>query len=220
LVGDIDGCIFVRKAVVEFCRLSAGAWRGEAMDRAAIQDQLCSFVNTRKKVRLTRSVPNESWHNGFVVAVGRDWVLLQQFHDFYPEGCTALRVEDITCIRSDEHERLWESMLVAEGIFDRLAAPYDVPLDDVANLLNALKQRGKNIIVQCEDAEEKVEDFYIGQILSVDHASVSFANFDALGRWDEAPHRIPYGEITQVQFDTPYVQTFSKYLEGPYRPNK
>jgi hypothetical protein len=187
------------------------------VDEDAMRERLGLFVGTRKKVRLTRGFPSEPRHNGFVLGLGREWVLLQQFHDFYPEGYTALRVKDITDIRSGEYERHWERMLAAEGLLDRIAAPGDVPLDEVARLLKALQRRGQNVIVECEDPDEKVEDFYIGQILSVDEDSVCFANFDGLGRWDDAPHAIPLGGITKVQFETPYVQTFSKYLVGPCR---
>jgi hypothetical protein len=194
--------------------------RGEAMDEDAMREQLRSFVSTRKKVRLTRCVPSEPLHNGFVVGVGRDWVLLQQFHDFYPEGYAALRVRDITDIRSGEYERHWERMLAGEGILDRLEVAHDVPLQDLPELLKALQQRGDNVIVECEDAEEDIEDFYIGRILSVVGDTLAFANFDALGHWDEAPHTIPLEEITKVEFDTPYVRTFSKYLEGSWRRTK
>ncbi len=187
------------------------------MDEDEVGRQLRSLVGTRKKVRLTRGLPSEPRHNGFVLATGREWVLLQQLHDFYPEGYAAVRMRDITDVRSGEYERHWERMLAAEGLLDRITAPGDVPLDDIHQLLLALQRRGENVIVECEDPDEDLEDFYIGQILSVDEGSVCFANFDGLGRWDDSPHVIPYAEITKVQFETPYVHTFSKYLEGPYR---
>jgi hypothetical protein len=193
---------------------------GDAVDEDEVRQQLQSLVGTRKKVRLTRGFPSEPRHNGFVLALGREWVLLKQFHDFYQEGYTAVRVRDITDVRSGEYERHWERMLAAEGLLDRITAAGDVPLDDIPQLLKALQRRAQNVIVECEDPNEDVEDFYIGQILSVDEDSVCFANFDGLGQWDDAPHTIPFGEITKVQFETPYLQTFSKYLEGPYRRTK
>ena len=190
------------------------------MDERAARKRLRSFVGTRKKVRLTRPFPGEPRHNGFILGVGRDLVLVQQFHDFHPEGYTALRVKDITGIRSGKYERLWERMLAEEGILGRVGIPYDVPLQDITVLLKALQQRGDNIIVECEDVKEDLDDFYLGQILSIDSDSLCFAHFNALGRWDKDPHTIPLEKITKLQFDTPYVQTFSKYLEGPWRQTK
>jgi hypothetical protein len=186
------------------------------VDEDETRRQLRSLVGTRKKVRLTRVFPGKLRHNGFVLALGRDWVLVHQFHDFYPEGYTAVRVRDITDVRSGEYERHWERMLSAEGLLGGITVTGDIPLDDIPPLLTALQQRGQNVIVECEDPDVDVEDFYIGQILSVGEDSVCFANFDGLGRWDDAPHTIPFGEITKLQFETPYVQKFSKYLEGPY----
>ncbi len=184
------------------------------MNENQVRQQLGSLINTRKKVRLNRCFPNEPRHNGFVLALGREWVLLQQFHDFYPEGYTTLRVQDITDIRSGEHERHWERMLAAEGLLDLNANFQDVLLDDISQLLIALQERGQNIIIESEDPFGDKEDFYIGKILSVDEKSVCFANFDALGNWDESPDMISYDEITKVEFETPYIQLFSKYLTG------
>ena len=182
--------------------------------------ELSRLVGTWKKVRLTRGFASEPLHNGFVLALGREWVLLQQFHDFYPEGYTALRVRDITNVRAGEYERHWERMFAAEGLLDQIGVPGALPLDETSRMLTALQQRDQNVIVECEHSDEDMEEFHIGQILSVDAGSVGFANFDALGRWDDAPHVIPLRKITTVQFETPYVRTFSRYLEGPYHQIK
>jgi len=71
------------------------------------RDRLAKVVGKPRKVRLTRAYPGETTHNGFVLGLGRDLMLLQQFHDFSPERYTALRVADIKRVRSGEHERFW-----------------------------------------------------------------------------------------------------------------
>jgi len=43
--------------------------------------------------------------------------------------------------------------------------------------------------------------------------------FDPLGRWDEEPCVIDYGDITKIQFDTPYINTLTKYLKGGLTEN-
>jgi hypothetical protein len=165
-------------------------------------------------VRVRRNIPSEPNHYGFVLGLGHELVLLQQFYDFHSEGYTVLRLADIAGVRSGPDERHWERMFAAEGILDSVGISYGVSLRDLPTLLRGLQQRGDNVIVECEDTKEPIEDFYIGKIISVAE-SLLFANFDALGRWDELPHAIAFDEITQVRFETPYVRTFSKYLEGP-----
>lgn len=186
------------------------------MDLVVARRRLRPFVDVLKKVRLTRAFPSDRLHNGFVLGVGRDLVVLQQFHDFQPEGYAVLRLNDITHIRSGRYERQWEHMLAAEGTLARVGLPYDVPLDSMALLLRGLQQIGRNIIVESEDPVRELNDFYIGQVLGVTDESLYFANFDALGRWDKRPHTILLSEITNVQFETPYANTFSKYLQGSW----
>jgi len=37
-------------------------------------------------------------------------------------------------------------------------------------------------------------------------------NFDADGIWSDSPIRIPYSQITNIKFDSSYVDVFSKCL--------
>ena len=178
------------------------------------RDRLAKLAGQPKKVHVTRGYPGDPAHGGFVLGLGRDLVLLHQFHDFYPEGYVALRVADIKRARSGDHERFWEAMFRAEGLMDRVGIPYEVPLDDFRSLLGALRGRGRHVIIECESRETKDDDdFIIGRITSLDDRSASILYFDHLGRWDDQPAVIAFGDITQVQFDTPYLNTISKYLK-------
>ena len=58
------------------------------------------------------------------------------------------------------------------------------------------------------------DDFHIGQILDLDDWSVTNLNFNALGVWDDEPVVVGLGDVTKIQFDTPYLNTLSKYLNG------
>ena len=184
------------------------------MSVKTVRDELRELACTAKKVQITRRQPPERVTSGFIVAVGEDLVLVQAFHDFYPEGLVVLRVSDVTHTRSDEHERLWERMLEAEGIRGAALIGKLPPLDDMRSLLSSFKDARENVIVECEDADEPISDFYIGRVLDVEPGVVVFANFDALGRWDPEPHRIELEEITNVQFETPYLKIFSKHVQG------
>lgn len=180
------------------------------------RDRLAKFVRQPKKVQITRAYPGETTHNGFVLGLGRDLVLLQQFHDFYTEGFTALRVADIKRVRSGEHERFWERMFRGEGMIGLVGISYSVPLADFRSLLAALQEMGRNVIVECEDRKTADhDDFLIGRVLTLDDETVSLLNFDPQGVWDEEPSVIDFEDITKVQFDTPYINTISKYLKGP-----
>src|SRR5205085_12079359 len=83
----------------------AAGRRGVSMSQT--RDRLSKLVGQPKMAHLTRGYPGEPTHRGFVLGLGRDLVLLHQFHDFYPEGYTALRAADIKRVRSGKHERSW-----------------------------------------------------------------------------------------------------------------
>jgi hypothetical protein len=178
------------------------------------RDRLSKLVNLPKYAHVRRGYPGEPTHNGFVLGLGRDLVLLHQFHDFYAEGYTALRVADIKRVRSGEHERFWEEMLRGEGLMDRVGIPHDVPLDDFRSLLTTLHGRGQHVIIECEDPRTAdYDDFFIGRIVALDDETLSIRCFDSMGRWDDEPCIIAYGDITKIQFDTPYINTLTKYLK-------
>lgn len=183
------------------------------MNGQVFRTELLTFVGTKRKVQLRCSTQRQEFHDGFVLGVGRDLIWLQQFTDFQPDGYEVLRLSDIANIRSDENERMWERMLAGEGILERVKIPYELPLQDMPELLRALQSLGENIIVECTDNSRN--GFYIGRILFVDELSLLFATFDPLGHWDSEPEKIYFHKITRIQFETPYCQTYSKYLEGP-----
>src|SRR5882672_10714978 len=119
------------------------------------RDRLLKLVGQPKMARLTRGYPGDPIHNGFVLGVGHELVLLHQFHDFYPEGHTALRVADIKRVRSGEHERFWEAMFGGEGLIERVGISNGVALDDFRSLLGALHGRDQYVIIECESQESE-----------------------------------------------------------------
>jgi len=52
-------------------------------------------------------------------------------------------------------------------------------------------------------------------VVALDDESVSVLHFDTMGVWDDEPSVIAYADITQVAFDTPYINTITKYLKEP-----
>ena len=43
--------------------------------------------------------------------------------------------------------------------------------------------------------------------------TISLLYVDALGHWDDVLTTIPINRITKVQFDTPYLRRFMRYVE-------
>jgi hypothetical protein len=165
-------------------------------------------------VRLERGYPSDPRIHGFVRGLGRGLVAIEQYHDFSCEGHCVFALDPIESIRADARERHFERILRAERLRPRRISVPAHALDNWPALLSWLRRRGRNVIVECQDRHEPIEDFFIGRIHRVDESEVLFANFDTMGRWEPALHRISVSEITTVQFGTPYIEFMSRHLRG------
>ena len=184
------------------------------MNSSDFIDQLQEFAGTLQKVHITRLPTSNPTANGFVLAVYEPWFLLWQFHDFYPDGFTVMHVDDIERIRHGPYEDYWLKMLQTEGIVQSLPEA-NFLIDDLHSMLKQLKAKPANCVIECEGYEGEDSNFYIGRVVDVEADLCRFAYFDTLGRWDDELHEIPFDQITRLEFDTPYIDIFSRHLEGP-----
>lgn len=178
-----------------------------------VREELAAARDEGRKVRITRSFLDEHT-NGFVLDVGEDLVLVQQFHDFYEEGCSVRRLCDINEVRSGEHERYWEQMFAAEGIRRRDQAPLGVRATSMAEVLRACQEAEAGVIVECEREDDDDAVFILGVVREVASDCVQLLALDPLGCWAEVP-AVDLVDITTVQLDTPYIRTYLRHAGHP-----
>jgi hypothetical protein len=188
------------------------------MNKNKLRKQLDGLLKTQAKVRVMRKFEDTNYRYGFVIGLSYDWLLLRQYHDFHLDGYVALRIQDISEVRSGRSEQHWEKMLTAEGLLDKTVPEY-ISLHHITTLIKSLQERGQNIIIRCEELSNTGAEFCIGKVISVEDNHVSFACFDGAGIWEEQPYLIPLCSITLVEFESPYVVLFSKHLKGTIPKN-
>ena len=181
---------------------------------ASAYSQLSEHLATGRKIRIETNRPADPLLNGYLMQLSDRLGLLHCFDDFEPDGYSIFRLADVTSVRSGKFERHWDRMLRGEGLLGGLDRELLVDLSDIQTAIGSVSRQFKLMTVQCEDGEEDVEDFFIGQAVSFEGTELIFDAFDALGQWNDAPSRILLDEITMVQFVTPYIRHFSKYLTG------
>ena len=179
---------------------------------------LLQYVGTKQQVRVSRHTPCEPLLNGFLLDSSASLVLMHVFHDFMPDGYTVFRVEDVERFRSGPYERHWENMLRAEELLKGLDFADKLDLSSMRSAIESISERFEHLIIECEDDDEDVQDYYIGSLVSADFDCITFRHFDGYGYWEAEPSKIDINEITKVQFDTPYIRVFSKYLRCGPRP--
>lgn len=181
-----------------------------------VAGEIRGYLGTRRSVKLHRPFPSDPRLNGYIVAASDELVVVHAFHDFMPDGYSVVRARDIDRIESGPHERFWDTMLEGEGLLGGLETMPPIELGSMAEAVRSTMEQSAYLVVQCEDREEKIQDFYLGYVEAMGVGEILFRHFDAAGRWHEAPGCIDIDEITRLQLDTPYIRRFSKYVK-PYR---
>ena len=105
-------------------------------------------------------------------------------------------------------------MINAEGHAQLASELPKFTFDTLSELMNGLLVRDRNISVECENCEGSEESgFHIGRVVKLAKDHFDFVFFDTKGCWFFSTYSIPYSSVTKIEFDDPYVDTFSKYIE-------
>lgn len=183
------------------------------MPKQSIIKKLESLAGTRKMVRLTRAFPGEQHCYGFILRISQTWILVHDHGDTQLYGYSLFRVADVTKARSGKYERFWDHMLQGEGLLDQVGVDCEIDLESTIQVLKSLKELGKYVIVECESRDDsEYDEFYIGQIVKVTRKHLWFVHFDAVGQWEDDGVKLPLDDITRIQFDTPYINIYSKHV--------
>lgn len=175
-------------------------------------NKLKKFEGVMTAVRLERKYPGSCYINGFIHKIEANLLIIQQFHDFFCEGYVIIKLSDIIRFRSNEYERFFENILQKEGLLNKVGYNYSLPLNSIESVLHYFIKEQQIIIVECESIESDDDDkFYIGKAVDIEDSIIWFIEINALGKWEKTEIGIKIRNITQIQFDTPYIQIFSKY---------
>jgi len=175
-------------------------------------NKLDEYIGNLKLVRIERHFA-EDYITGFVHGKSDTLLIMQQFHDFYYEGYAIIRLSDIVGFRSKKYERFFEQMLEKEGLLCQVKSDYSLPLNSIKETLSFFITTDILLIVECESSGNAEDDeFYIGKPIDIENSSLWFREFNGLGKWEQTEVEISINDITKIQFETPYIQIFSKYV--------
>ncbi|AMV36678.1 hypothetical protein [Planctomyces sp. SH-PL62] len=186
-----------------------------------LRERLAGLAETRRHVHLTRRVAGGWEATGFVLAVGRRLVLLHQTRDFQLDGLLLLPLQDVARLRCTSVDRFAEKVFAGEGMLDQIGTDLDVSLEGIAPALDDLRRGGRFVVIECESRfDPEDDDFLIGPIVGLNVHEVAMRGFAPDGRWDRKRCRVALDSITQIQFDTPYIEAYRKYLAPPPLPRQ
>ena len=174
------------------------------------KSELVSFVRSGKKVCLTRRQPSEPRLNGYILGISDRLLLMHCFDDFEPDGYTVCRIRDVIELRHGPYEVWFDHILRSESLVAGIKLSHRIDISSWTTAFRSISRHYGHMIVECEYDNDE-EDFYIGELIETRSRSIQFRDYDALGYWSKTLKSIKQADITKVQFDTPYINVFSKY---------
>lgn len=148
---------------------------------------------------------------GFILAMSKDFLLVQLDYDFILNGYSIIRKDQFDSLRCNKYDKTKKRIFLAEGIIDRFYG-FDkfVSLTNWQDIFTDLKKLDYHIIIECEN--KRKPKFLIGPIQKVTKSKINIWNYDPTGKFDEKSSTIKYDEITTITFGDNYSTTFRKHL--------
>jgi hypothetical protein len=136
---------------------------------------------------------------------------MRQMSDFQIDGYCVFPVSTVEHIRYNNFDRYFHKIVKWENLFEEAVNLPVIDLSSWYSVFRSIKKLGEFVIIENENPDD--ETFDIGRIEKITQKAISVRYFDAKGLYDDELTIIPYdNKITIVQFDTPYINTFCKYL--------
>lgn len=160
-----------------------------------------------------RSVPDEPLC-GYVKHVADGLIAIEKFHDFYSEGVSFVRVDDIVRVQRGERERFFDRVIGAESLRGLAEPPHG--LGRWRDVLGWAKEHGELVAVASVSAHDDDSGFWVGRVEAVHDLAVTLTEVTPEGKWQDDPSEIALGDVREIEVMTPYLRYFRKYaLTGP-----
>jgi hypothetical protein len=176
-----------------------------------VRSELKSYVDSERIVRIRRHSRPSYTIDGFVLAVGNNWVLLSRaMEGGYFDGHAAIRIRDIKRLRRDTSFQP-EFAKTQPGWPPSLPTIHEnLDLDSTRGMLRSLLR--KNHVIGIE-RDKRVDGIWIGVPNELRKRWLYIWEVDSYGRWHDEPLGYKVATITTVIFDDHY-QTALRAVAG------
>ncbi|MDV6329269.1 hypothetical protein [Asticcacaulis sp. 201] len=145
-------------------------------------------------------------HDGFVLAVGPDLVLIQAVHEWQDVGALVVPVDLIENCEVSDYADAQLKILDFNSV-KRTKRYSWVRLGSFPELFRSLKFKEKFVVASAADSAD------VGLVDVVEDDCVVLKSVDPGGAWQEDEVEWPYEDITLIQFDDSYSRVLQRYVE-------
>lgn len=173
---------------------------------------LKKYSDKKEFVKIFRTVCDKEENlSGFILSMSKQFLFVQDTHDFMLDGFAIIRKDDFDSIRCNKNDKTQRKIFKAEGLLEKgFGFNKSIPLISWKDIIAAIKKYDYHIVI--ESINKDYLDFHIGQVVKVSNKSVSIHNYDPTGKLDKIPTQIKYDTISVLRFGGRYETIFRKYL--------
>lgn len=170
----------------------------------SIRDHLATVAAGQMLVRVRRDIPDADRVEGFVQAVGTEWMLLALFDTnwFAFDGFVLLRVAEISKIK--EMGDTDSTAVRAAKLTEQWPPPTvkGLDLDTTAGLLKTASDRFAVVTFHIEEIRPDV--CYVGRVAELSPTKMSFLSLDPEAGWEPEADEWDLGDITRLNLGDRY----------------
>ena len=151
---------------------------------------------------------------GYIFKQTKDFIIMNDFMDFFYDGFVILRKRDIYEIKHSNDEKFFNKILVGEKIKKEVLNKYkelDLNLHSFEKIFESIFKTNLPVIVESKYGKDDI--FQIGSIKKINKDNVKINYFNSRGEFDLKPVTAKYNKITSIKIDTNYANTFFKYAK-------
>lgn len=178
---------------------------------STIREKLEKALAAQTLVRIDRKLKSADRYDGFVVAIGTKWVLLQREVDGgHSDGYLAVRLRDVMRVSRD---RSFSARVAKTLPSWPPVSPSGIALDRTKELL-ASAGAGR-LLIGIEREALRNGAMWIGQFVNVGDKRLWMNELDTKARWRKKQRGYRLKDITTVQFDGRYLASLELAADKP-----
>lgn len=181
------------------------------LDKEAVLTRLQRAREQQRFVSIRRWIPHSDRIDGFVMDVGRGWVLLAELDGVRHDGWCLLRLKDVQAVFIDADPNcLAVAVLKARDQWP-LHAP-QVELEDAMSAVTSAAAAAPLTTIHVEF--DRPDICWIGSAGVADESTLELLEVDTQGQWRRKPRLIDLEDITRIQFGADYEEGLA-IVAGP-----